>query len=232
MIFPIYIYIYIPPWSHSLEKKILVKLVAVFVTFNPTKWSTADATATECLSVFDHSVGLIASGLTITRFYFWIYTGYNLKMTQGFKKAACVSRISPCPFLQLIQHIQGKRWSISPGNPWKVRWQIYSDMQKFWRKKFHTMSRRSNFLSASFSNRANARISMLSRSEKQSQHLKKSFFINDWTIYVYINSNKMIYTIKWNKLTSMVCSRIIMNHKFQWPQEGLNFEPLAWNIVT
>ena len=32
--------------------------------------------------------------------------------------------------------------------------------------------------------------------------------------------------------TAMCCAQIYLDHKFQWPQEGLNCESLAYEVVT
>ena len=56
-----------------------------------------------------------------------------------------------------------------------------------------------NFRGGSFSNRDNVKAPIQFRRKRQSQHLKRWFFLKNRLIYFYINSTSVIRPVKWNK---------------------------------
>ena len=71
--------------------------------------------------------------------------------------------------------------------------------------------------------------------EKTSIPYKKQLYLIDVQIEWLVSKWKT--TLVWNELSSSsscdgAMHEIFLNHKFQWPQEGLNSEFIAYEVVT
>ena len=70
----------------------------------------------------------------------------------------------------------------------------------FKKKKLHRTNQGSNALESNFSNRDNGRIPIQFRRERQTEHLKRSFFFKNRPIHFHINSTRVIKPVKRKKM--------------------------------
>ena len=58
-------------------------------------------------------------------------------------------------------------------------------------------------------------------------------FLLFWSVHLKnIANNSAFYLLFFIEILDGFVLKIYLNHKFQWPQEGLNFENLAYEVVT
>ena len=69
------------------------------------------------------------------------------------------------------------------------------------RKKLHRTNQGSSPLGGSFSNRDNATVLIQFRRQKEPQHLKRRFFFKNTPIPFHVNSTKVTWPVKWNRLS-------------------------------
>ena len=96
---------------------------------------------------------------------------------------------------------------------------IVETQSNLWRKQSHRMNQVTNFGRTSFCNRAYIRASIQFRRERQSQHLKRCFFINNRPVDFHISSTSFIRLIKQNRLSF---SSLRINKPFPTPVQTIS----------
>ena len=112
---------------------------------------------------------------------------------------------TPVTFSSLIQHFQVTVSNTSPHMTTLFHARLSGRFKEIKgnlrRKKLHKVNHVSSFFGGSFSNRDKVTLPIQFRGERQSQHLKRWFFLKKRPIHFHINSTSVIRLVKQNKLS-------------------------------